>query len=118
MTIAETPATAAPQPDASFKQKTPEGETAFAFRPDRLDYDFADSKGTKVHRQIAWNLVPPRSRLKGRARMRGMLVRLSRIGTMLLILVFCTQFRLYGFTPVLALKEHDPHSKAGLAHPD
>jgi hypothetical protein len=91
-----------PQPDVTLKQKTREGEAVFAFRPDRLDYDFADRKGTKVHRQIPWNVVPPRFRLKGRARMNGMLIRLSRGAAMLLIFVFCAQFRLFGLAPILA----------------
>jgi hypothetical protein len=64
--MAETSDTAAPQ--ATLRQKTREGATRFDFYPDRLDYNFSSRQGTQIERRIAWNVVPPLSRLRRNAR--------------------------------------------------
>jgi hypothetical protein len=102
MTSADTSAAAAPAPAATLTQKTAEGETSFTFHAERLDYTYADGKGTKVRREISWDVVPPHFQLKARARMNFQLARGVRIGVLLAILLAGMQLHLftsYGLLP-------------------
>ena len=92
----------AASPEVTLRQKTQEGETSFAFYPDRLDYTFAGRQGTRVERKIPWNVVPPPYRLWRNARPDVRLHRAARWAMIALILAFGIWFPLRA-SPLLVL---------------
>src|SRR5882724_4287348 len=93
---------AATVPEAVLRQKTPLAETTFAFYPERLDYSYANSQGTRVERRIGWNFVPPSARLRRNEEPDRRVKRLLRLGIIFSILIYAALFRIH-LGPLLIL---------------